>query len=399
MGPQFKLLFLIALLVVILAGCKDEVGPSDCLDFSDEEFVYPSSVEITSGRAIAVDEDGAIYVAGNRDYPYARTIIAKLNSNFDTIYTVEFDEIETIVSDLMITSDNELIAVGFRRTNGYDVWAVKLSSSGQQIWMRSIELMHFSIAHSVIQASDGNIVLAGSGQKLASDPLDRDPFLIKLDNANGNTIFVSNPSTPYNDRDMTVHEKPDGTYTCIGVANPLLITGTMSVYMYDYSAQGQMDTSRAIAPYDGQITVLPSLMTPEGFLIASAIRETPVQGVIADVEFRHVDQNGNSLWITDIELPMGADRVFAMIPTSDGGTIAVGETHSFAAADILAIRLDADGHVLWKNAYGAELSDQANDIADLGDGTYIITGYSGYGNTDTNVILLRIDADGRPIEP
>ncbi|MGH8103514.1 MAG: choice-of-anchor D domain-containing protein, partial [bacterium] len=85
--------------------------------------------------------------------------------------------------------------------------------------------------------------------------------------------------------------------------------------------------------------------------------------------------------------------------TSDNGAIAVGKTHSFTfnnSADVLAIRVDGNGDILWNGVFnGIYLTDgwwdAAHDIISLSDGSVMLTGYA-YMDTNYDLLLLTLDA-------
>ena len=102
-----------------------------------------------------------------------------------------------------------------------------------------------------------------------------------------------------------------------------------------------------------------------------------------------------------------SDIVYAVQPTSDGGYILAGETHSFGGAtasrsNFWLIKTDSGGSQEWQRSYdssarvlpaGAETSDAALAVRQTHDGGYILAGSSN-GASSSSVRLLRVNAEG-----
>lgn len=90
--------------------------------------------------------------------------------------------------------------------------------------------------------------------------------------------------------------------------------------------------------------------------------------------------------------------------TSDGGFILAGTTNIIAkdpsllagaGKDVLIIKTNANGDTLWSKAYGTERDDEAYDVIPLPDGGYVVAGNtidSASGNTD--ILGIRLNASG-----
>ena len=89
-----------------------------------------------------------------------------------------------------------------------------------------------------------------------------------------------------------------------------------------------------------------------------------------------------------------ADFATAIINTSDGGTLAVGDTYSFGAgqSDMLFVKMDAAGNLQWTKTLGTSDYEHANDVVQTADGGFAVTGSSG-GNT-ARIALAKLTANG-----
>lgn len=92
------------------------------------------------------------------------------------------------------------------------------------------------------------------------------------------------------------------------------------------------------------------------------------------------------------------DEIHAIQETSDGGFIAVGQTHSFGSGpdlDYWILKLGGAGNVLWQKTYGGSESDVARDIQVTSDGGFIVAGHTySYGAGDADIWVLKLNSDG-----
>ncbi|OGF59176.1 MAG: hypothetical protein A2Y62_11115 [Candidatus Fischerbacteria bacterium RBG_13_37_8] len=91
------------------------------------------------------------------------------------------------------------------------------------------------------------------------------------------------------------------------------------------------------------------------------------------------------------------DVVHSIEQTSDGGYIVAAYTQSFGAgsSDFWVLKLDASGEIIWQKTYGEGLQDNAYSIKQIIDGGYIVAGFTDYfGAGNWDVLMLKLDANG-----
>ena len=111
-------------------------------------------------------------------------------------------------------------------------------------------------------------------------------------------------------------------------------------------------------------------------------------------------QRSTETWI----LPLaGPDRGALMGAIVDGTAIlAVGATRHMHMApylgDVLMVRTDVQGELVWERTWGGEGYEQAWSIAQAAEGEFFVFGETdSYGAGDRDFFLLRIDAQGNEI--
>ncbi|MEM7367359.1 MAG: caspase family protein [Bacteroidota bacterium] len=78
------------------------------------------------------------------------------------------------------------------------------------------------------------------------------------------------------------------------------------------------------------------------------------------------------------------EHAMSVIQTRDGDYVVVGFTFSFGAgkSDIWVMKVDPYGDIIWREYYGGENFEWANDLIETRDGNYVIAGYSRDDETD-----------------
>lgn len=91
------------------------------------------------------------------------------------------------------------------------------------------------------------------------------------------------------------------------------------------------------------------------------------------------------------------DEGFDVEELPDGGFIFAGRTwmaHT-SSIDVLLVRTDAEGLVIWKKTFGGVYKDEAYSVEHTGDGGFIITGTTeSYTNGFNDIWLIKTDAAG-----
>jgi len=94
----------------------------------------------------------------------------------------------------------------------------------------------------------------------------------------------------------------------------------------------------------------------------------------------------------------GDDKGYDFVQEASGDYVIVGQTTSETdnSNDILLIKVDSKGKLLWQKAYGGSENDQGRSLAIAQDGGYYITGRREYdGNSD--LYLLKVDINGEVV--
>lgn len=141
-----------------------------------------------------------------------------------------------------------------------------------------------------------------------------------------------------------------------------------------------------------------------GLDISRSIQQTSDGGYIlvgasnGDIAVLKLDSDGNIVWQKTYGSNNGyRDVAYSVQQTSDGGYIVAGGTDSFGAGsdDVLVLKLDPDGNVLWQKTYGGTSEDRAYSIQQTMDEGYIVAGYTySFGLLYSDAWIIKLDSGG-----
>ena len=86
-----------------------------------------------------------------------------------------------------------------------------------------------------------------------------------------------------------------------------------------------------------------------------------------------------------------------MKPTSDGGSILIGMVEESGNEDILLTKLDSSSDVMWSKKFDFELTDKGMSIAIDGNGNYLIVGESIDATNNKDIVSIKTDSNGNVI--
>lgn len=92
------------------------------------------------------------------------------------------------------------------------------------------------------------------------------------------------------------------------------------------------------------------------------------------------------------------NKNFSVVPTHDGEFIAVGTVSGYGAGqwDVMILRYDSDGGLLWARTYGGEGDEEALEVQELDEHNYVLVGWT-KSFSEADVLIIKFQPDGNLI--
>jgi uncharacterized repeat protein (TIGR02543 family) len=312
------------------------------------------------------------------------------------------------------TFDGGYIVAGWSLSNdgdvtgnqgGVDYWVVKLNTSGNIQWEKSIGGSNYDEAYSIQQTSDGGYIVAGAsgsndGDINGVDHGGGDYWVAKL-GADGNIQWEKSLGGSGTDSAQSIQQTSDGGYIVAGWS-----------YSNDYEVNGGNHGASdfwVVKLNTGGAIQWQKSLGGLGYDYAHAIQQTSDGGYIVAGESNSNDgdvmgnHGGSDYWVVKLDTVgniqwekslggSGSDGAFSIQQTSDGGNVVAGYSSSndgnvtgnHGGYDYWVVKLDTVGNIQWEKSLGGSGFDSARSIQQTSDGGYIVAGSSTSNNGDVN---------------
>jgi hypothetical protein len=195
-------------------------------------------------------------------------------------------------------------------------------------------------AWSIIQSSDGGYVVAGRTWSFGAGG--RDIYLVKLDSS-GNVQWTKTIGGSSYDEAWSIIQSSDGGYVVAGETRSFG-AGNGDIYVVKLDSSGNVIWTKTIggSDWDEAYSIIQS--SDGGYVVAGETRSFGAGN--GDIYVVKLDSSGNVIWTKTIG-GSDWDEALSIIQSSDGGYVVAGRTRSFGAGglDMYVVKMDANGNV------------------------------------------------------
>ena len=292
-----------------------------------------------------------------------------------------------------------------------DYWILKLNNTGSIEWQKSLGGTDKDFSFSIQQTSDGGYIVAGQS---ISDDIDisgnhgqEDYWIVKL-NSSGNIQWQKSLGGSNNDYAYSIIQTMSGGYIVAGTTKSTdgdisFHHGTIAI-QYDYwvvnlDSAGTILWEKTLGGGSNDLAECVIQTTDSGFVIAG--RSSSNDGEVtnhhgttqySDLWIVKLNNSGNLQWQKSLGGSLN-DGAYSIQQTLDGGFIAGGTSTSsdgdvtlhygsFVDNDIWIVKIDSVGNLIWEKTLGGTGTDWLHYIQQTNDGEYILAGYTGSDDGD-----------------
>jgi uncharacterized delta-60 repeat protein len=293
------------------------------------------------------------------------------------------------------TADGGFISVG--RTNSfgasnYDIWVVKFDSDGAVTWQKTYGGAGNERAFCIQQTADGGYIVAGQTDSFGAG--DADIWVLKL-TSNGTITWQRTYGGPAWDTATFIQQTHDGGYIVAGDTNSYG-TGGRDIWVLKLSSSGSIIWQKTYGGGNWEGTASIFQTSDSGYIVAGYTGSFGIGW--DDILIIKLDYNGNIMWQKTYG---GAnyDHADSVQQTDDGGYIVAGQTQSFGAGntDIWILKLSNTGNIIWQKTYGGGNDEGIGilSIQQTSDGSYIVTGHTeSFGAGSRDMWIFKLNSSG-----
>ena len=297
---------------------------------------------------------------------------------------------EDLDFSMIKTNDGGFLAMGHTMSFGgayAKAWVIKLNASGVPEWQKAWGGLKTDEFASAVQAENGDFILVGKTESYGAGS--QDVFVMRL-SSTGEFLWMKTFGGSQADVATSVIRTPDGGFFVVGYSYTFSLADS-DVYVIKLAADGTFQWQRSYGgdKWDYAYSAIP---TRDGGFIVAGI--TYSFGTDGDLWIFKVDELGDPVWQKSYG-GKGFDGIMAssMIETADGGFAVAGSTMSYGSegTDVWVLKFGPTAQIQWQNQYGGRGDDDAYSIVATGDGGYAFlatTDSFGMGQRDFWLVKL-----------
>jgi hypothetical protein len=290
----------------------------------------------------------------------------------------------------IFSPDNNLLICG--NTSG-GICILKISKTGSQIWRKDYNFGDGSSASGVAQSGNQDIFICGTTYR--NELVSNSDVLLVKTNPNGDTLWTKTYRGSGVDYGDYIISLDDGNILLCGSTCKTTSGDSCGIYLMKINTDGQTIWTKTFIEKD-LIVPYHLLQTQNGELLITGM--AIAEPFIRKLYLLKVSSEGTPLWEKTHE-STSAQWGSSTVELSNGDLITCGGVADTGYNQVLIIKTDQQGNVLWKKEYGeVYLSEIGEAILANPDGTFTMTGGTLEGHSgQREVLILKVDQYGNQL--
>lgn len=296
--------------------------------------------------------------------------------------------------DILIARDSGIVAVGYSVKPfefSTDLWILKLNQSGEKIWDKTYGGVAEESANGVAETYDGGYVMAGV--TTTTEDFQEDTWIIKVDSM-GEKVWEKAMGGSKSDYANDIIETSDkGLATCGVTSSRGQGFKSLWVAKMDSSGTDLWDNVYRVNEWDVGTTLVEGL---DGYLYVTGYTRT-YSIIDYDIVLLKLDQDGNLIWQKVFSWGKW-DQATGITATFDKGIVICGFTRSgkVLSSDFAVTKFDSDGNKLWEDIFLRNSLDYSNKVLETKDNGLAIVGTTYMQGRGWDYALLKFRNDDLP---
>lgn len=374
-------------------------------------------------EAVVASKDGGFVVVGpTRSFGagLADVMVIKLTNDATIEWQKTFGGQEgDFANGMTQTSDGGYVISGWTGSFGAgrdDLWLIKVDANGNLQWQKTYGGPEDDHANNVIQTRDGNLVAVGwtasfvTGTKQCVSRPCADLWVLKVD-LQGNVLWQKHYGGNEVDSGSAIIETADGAVVIAGDTDSFGPVGIADTWVVKLdSSNGNIIWQKTYGGVDEDLGNA-LVETSDGSIVVTSETKSFGNGSDSDISVVKLTSQGNIVWQKRIAGSMNEISAFNLIKDNDG-IIVTGGTESFGIDfnapgpmgpndindnlfDLLVMKLDSNGNMVWQNFYGSRDDDFANSAGILNNGNIVVVGKTlSFGSGNPDILVALLDSNG-----
>ena len=260
-----------------------------------------------------------------------------------------------------------------------NIFLAKLDASSNIVWNRSIGGPYVEFATSLMKTTDGGFIITGFTFTTSQQVYD--VLLVKTDSL-GNPLWSKTFGGTTMEEGRSVRQTSDGGYIVTAFKyTPSMDSG--DAYLIKTDANGDLEWTKT---FNGIAEVASIRQLPDGGFILAC--DKYIAKYRHEICLLRTDNTGNIQWTKQFD-GVGVDHVAAMLVVNDGLILAGHKSEQFPnKGGPVGMKLDLNGNVIWAKKYISIYDNNISSVWKTTDSGFV---FSGGGD---NMLLIKTDASG-----